>query len=568
MVNSKIFKRLTQLSISPETGTTDYEQWIEQKDFFQFLLDSRSGEIPLYVSHHYTYIYSLFLPTNALKEGYIDDLMKWDVGPNSSWGYGYSFNKRGRPKRICVYPPFDSAGASLLKGTTPITFLRSFEGRKGRRSYVEINQFLIHLHGLHLDESTNSFCRLDEDGNIDQVLKIHHTEEGILVTVKNDIVDFHQFLTKTVLVRFFDRMVCRDWKKFGGWGNPECSIHQDKKNEIFWRTGLNREKSGDIFASYVRGFQVIRNVRPRREMIARLEGKPLEPKKYVKFIAVDWKNKRIAEISCDPKKLGNYFVKSDKPFGISPVFFKPEVLLKYKADPDKYTVSERKITCRGAWGLETYDINKEGQLHTYLVYLGRLPYSEQLYWKSFNEKPKGNISERAFKTDFKGNWDLSYDPLLSLKASLQKMQKDKTDLWECSDEDLYRRLNYPVTNSEKEWIDEVHTLDKLVTEGFSYLYLKSLATSLGCFNVKHGSIKMLESILDKKGISEKEIKGIIMPLDEIRNLRTKFAGHRSGEEAVKIKKELIRKYGSLKEHFRSLLQRADQAIQTLLILKF
>jgi len=567
MINSKVFKQLAQLSIPPEIETASNEQWIQQKNFFQFLFDTRNGEIPLYVSHFHTYIYSLFLPINVLKSNYIDDLMKWDAGPNSSWGYGYSFGKIGRPKKVCVYPPFDSAGTHLLKNATPITFWRYFEGRKGRQGYVEINQFLTHLHGLHWEEILNAFCRLDEDGNIDQVLKIHQAEESILVTLKSDIVDFHQFLTKTVLVRLFDRMVCQDWKKFGGWVNPKISINRDAKNEIFWRSGIASEKSGNLFASYVRGFQIIRNMRPRREMVAMLEGKPLKPKKYEKFIAVDWKNKKIAEFSCDPKKLGNYFVKSDKPFETSPVFFKPEVLLKYKADPDKYTISERHISCRGTWSLETYDINDKGQVHTYLVYLGRLPHSEQLYWKSFNERPKCGISERAFKTDFKGDWDLSYDPLSSLKSSLQRIQKEKIGLWVCNDEDLYRRLNYPVTDADKEWIDEIHTLDKVVIEGFSYQYLKSLATSLGCFDVTYGSIRMLETILGKKGISEEEVKGIIEPLDEIRKLRTKFAGHRTGEETTKIKKELLKKYGSLKEHFRSLLQRIDHGVQTLLIMQ-
>lgn len=60
----------------------------------------------------------------------------------------------------------------------------------------------------------------------------------------------------------------------------------------------------------------------------------------------------------------------------------------------------------------------------------------------------------------------------------------------------------------------------------------------------------------------------IDPLIEMRNLRTKFCGHRTGSEAVKIRNDLIKKHGSLKEHFRSLLQRTDQVIQTLLTIQF
>jgi hypothetical protein len=38
---------------------------------------------------------------------------------------------------------------------------------------------------------------------------------------------------------------------------------------------------------------------------------------------------------------------------LSPAFFRPEVLLKYKADRDKYTVGERDVSCRAAWHLLT-----------------------------------------------------------------------------------------------------------------------------------------------------------------------------------------------------------------------
>jgi len=72
----------------------------------------------------------------------------------------------------------------------------------------------------------------------------------------------------------------------------------------------------------------------------------------------------ITEISCNPTCLANYFTKSDLPFEISPAFFRPEVLLRYKSDPDKYELTIRSISCRDAWYLQTYDINDAGQVHT------------------------------------------------------------------------------------------------------------------------------------------------------------------------------------------------------------
>ena len=59
---------------------------------------------------------------------------------------------------------------------------------------------------------------------------------------------------------------------------------------------------------------------------------------YVKFLAHDWRNRRITKISTDPNATTNYFVAHENslPFETSPAFFRPEVLLKYKADQDKY----------------------------------------------------------------------------------------------------------------------------------------------------------------------------------------------------------------------------------------
>ena len=115
---------------------------------------------------------------------------------------------------------------------------------------------------------------------------------------------------------------------------------------------------------------------------------------------------------------------------MSPVFFKAEILHRYKADTVKYELDDRSITCRGAWSLRTYDVNKEGQVHTYLRYLGELPYKEQLYWQSFNEWPKGGLSERAITTDFRGDFYRGYDPLNNLKRAVMDLDERAPPWWQ------------------------------------------------------------------------------------------------------------------------------------------
>ena len=76
---------------------------------------------------------------------------------------------------------------------------------------------------------------------------------------------------------------------------------------------------------------------------------------------------------------------SDLPRRFGQPSSRPQVLLKYKADSDKYALEEA-VSCRGAWHLQVFDINEADQVHTYLKYLGDLPYGEQLHWKQYSHK--------------------------------------------------------------------------------------------------------------------------------------------------------------------------------------
>jgi len=568
MDSEKILKKSEIISKIPEYGTDEYKKFFEQKEFLQLLFETSIDEIPLFMSYKGIYIYSVIFPQSKLKGYYIDDLLKWQCSPDRTWGYGYFYNKRGKTKSF-ISQPYDSAGSELLKKASPITFSRYFEGRIGQKSYVEVSQLLTHPHNLHFLEERKAYCGLDEDGDIEEVIKIVENQEYTLVTIKQDILDFHLFLTKSVLLRFFDRTLFMD-KLFIKERSRQESTFRDQESEIYARGGIVFNEEKLPIESWLRGFQIIRNRQPLRKMIANLTDERLTPIKYEKFIAWDWKHKRIAESSCDPEELGNYFVKSDKPYETSPVFFKPEVLLKYKQNPEKYTIKQRSITCRGSWHLQTYDINKAGQVFTYLIYLGDLPHSEQLYWKSFNEEPKSGISERAFKADFKGEWDLPYEPLSELKESLKKLENEKSELWSCKKEELYEHLNYSATDSIKEWEDEILNLEQLVIEGFKHEYLKRIATSLSCYNAKAklGSIKLLKEILKAKKISEQEVNSIISPLEDIHFLRSIFSAHISGDKADIIRRKLVAQHGSLKKHFRNLIERTDNAIKTLLEISF
>jgi hypothetical protein len=213
----------------------------------------------------------------------------------------------------------------------------------------------------------------------------------------------------------------------------------------------------------VRGCQIIHTPLTKADLLDRFNGKGTPPRAYESFIAHDFKNGLVREISTAPGATANYFTNSDLPFETSPAFFRPEVLSKYKADSEKYSLEGGSISCRGTWHLETFDLNDAGQVHTYIVYLRNLPHEEQLHWKAYNEPPKAPLSKRAIKTDFEGDWDIEYDSLPSLKQRLTDIQERGEPWWTLRSEDLPARVQYPATTSPDEWANELMNLEQLLS---------------------------------------------------------------------------------------------------------
>jgi hypothetical protein len=237
------------------------------------------------------------------------------------------------------------------------------------------------------------------------------------------------------------------------------------------------------------------------------------------------------------------------------------VLLKYKSDREKYHLEDRSVGCRGAWHLETFDINEAGQVHTYLIYLSRLPYEEQLHWKQYNEPPKALLSERAITTDFEGHFYDEYDPLASLKHKLTKLHKANVGWWTLRSKDTFDRTLYPYTSSSDEWADEILYLDQLIVEGFEVKWLRQKAGELGREpDITLRSLKLTEECLIGLGFEEEQAYSLMSPFHEVHNLRSKLKGHASGEEAARIRKQALKEFGTFRQHFSQLCSDCDESL--------
>jgi hypothetical protein len=556
MYINQIKKQIFELNEIPKLNK-DLDKWFDLEDEINFLLNTTEDYIPIYFSYKHFFLNSFIVPVNKLRKGYIEDLLKWNsLLISYSYSYGYSYSKE-KPKKETFKAMSDGIGTKTLINSTAFIFHR-FNGDFKEKPFIELNQKIEHLLDIYWLGDKKAYCKLDDNGDFEKIFTVDKDKENefTLCTIKQEDLNFYLFLTNSVLARVFDLD-----KIHGSWNSDVnykriADSYRDAKKEIFFNRTKVLEENGKPIRAWIKGFQIIRNEEKLSKMRKILEGR--EDREYTSFIIHDFKNKKIVEWSSNPKELGSYFVKNDLPFETSPAFFRSEVLSKYKQDPSKYIIEDRNITCRGSWSLE-YDINEEGQVHAYICDLSRLPYQEQLYLSSFNEEPKAGISERAFKTDFMVSWDFDYDPLFSLKQILEKfpvakVKNRKFHIWKMPDlpetRDI-KTLNYVVTDSIKEWENQILILDQIIIEGLCTQSINQLAKYLGCRNEELGSLKQLIKCFETLSIEKSEITIFSDPLLKLWKLRSSVVAH-AGKNYPK---------GDLKKHNRVLIEDCDKAMR-------
>lgn len=546
-----------RLSSRPESPS-EFDAWIRQEDIIPFLQgNARSDELIADLSGDFVFVHTVIVPRLNVEAPDADELLSWNLNATSSWSIDVVHS--GGKRSIKLEDPLSSASGRILGQGEKLVFHRSFEGRQGQKGYYEILQKFAHIFGLHFLAERSAYCRLDKRGDIEDVVRIVELPRRgerwgtTIVTFSRATLDEYLAATDSALLMLFD--FTRYGRDFSGWNQPGTSERIVEGNLIY------RSRVVPGYASFIRGGHIIQPRFSKEEAIDRLDWSVQELREYASFLAWDWKNKILRQVSTAPGSTANYFTNSDLPFELSPAFFRPDVLVKYKSDSDKYRLEDRSITCRNAWHLETYDINEAGQVHTYLVYLQRLPYEEQLYWKSYNEAPKAPISERAFINDFEGNWYSEYDPLSSLRNIVLHLDHTAVPWWTLRSEDLPSRVHYPVTSSVDEWSNEILNLDQMLVEGFETRWLRQTCFALGRSpDPKFQSLKLIEECLVGLGLEPIDARKTTEPIQKLHMLRSKLKGHANGGEAVAIRREVLTQYGTYGKHFRVLCAECDGSL--------
>ncbi|MEM1087843.1 MAG: hypothetical protein AAGH90_08940 [Pseudomonadota bacterium] len=547
--------------------STDRNAWLgASEDGVKFLRShyDRDTEVILFASGRYTVVHAVLAPIGSVTPPDKTDLRNAWINTDETWTLERSYSGGGAETEydVRLRPPLAGSSSKSLEGGEKLIFRRRLSGVHKGPTPTEISQKLVHSLGTYFLPERNAYCRLNEKGDIDDVIKIHSRKGETdlhsinAVTIRADDLHEYMALTNTALfVRFdFTRTVPGG---FSSWGSERYTVDE---NDIFY-DGCSMPGH----ASFSNGYLIVRPNLRREDLVQSFKREcEVDTKKYEIFKFFDPKNGRLVETPIGPEKHVSYFKESPLPWDISPVFFRPEVLQRFKADPEKYTLEDRSIRCRNAWSLKTYDINEAGQVHTYVIYLSDLPYEEQVYWKAFNEWPKSGISKRAYTTDILGEWDQEYDPLRSLKIAIKKLDETQPSWWKPRDQTLHDAVKYPSTDSIAEWGNELLALDHLLTEGFIRRKLRHLASQNGLTVEKEwGSLKLLELMLEVMGTTKQRAEEIIRPLRELSRLRnsTKAHGDPAGRELAVADARTT--HGTLRMHFRNLAAQCDNSLNVI-----
>lgn len=559
--HKRLIEAITELDKVPADSNL-FSEWIEAEAHLDFLrINARAGELVIYASGEYTFIHSVVVPNDRLEPVDQQDLMQWSFNPYMSIA---SYVTGGGREDVWVERHLSGTGTKTLRDALQLIFARTFEGWTGPgRTYYELRQEYAHLVGIHWRPELRAYCRYDERGDIEPVVSVTSREDKnstmALVSFRWEPLEEYLAASDASLVRMFDFTLLRR-SGFNGWSDGATQEIIESPDFFFRR----RVMPG--YAAYTRGVQIIR---PRRSLQAIFRSITdgwfgTENKQHVEFLAYDWRNKRLTKISTDPVATTNYYQTEGNtlPFELSPAFFRPEVLLKYKADRDKYTVGERSVSCRAAWHLEAIDFNEAGQIHAYICYLRDLPYEEQLHWLSFNESPKASISKRAVTNDFRGEWMSFEQPLRKVLSTVQRWHRDKATWWTLRDEKLLERVNTPVTTSRDEWAEAFMDLAKLVIEGFE---TNAIRARLNAAQVPYGkedkTIALLEMLLSNTSGTGEAQK--LSGLRTVQLLRSKVKGHAGGSEAQQLAQDALMEHETFANHFQYVCEQVADELEAI-----
>ncbi|MEG4329340.1 hypothetical protein QUB37_20070 [Microcoleus sp. AT3-A2] len=427
----------------------------------------------------------------------------------------------------------------------PFVIHRRFHGI--RESYNEIIEEFRHFHRLYHDFEKNQLLKFDERG--DEIVVARIEANKVEVRLKK----VRQFLAvkKMHLAIYFDlkrysELLLADFPvKLES--EKDLTYHklEYKQDLTYYELRASSEKIFHIdkhkSLSYLLGKKLIPPFPLERCGMWPFDER--EEEDYMDFIIGLDENGDLIKHSCSPNRLANFLgANPDAPNYLTPVFFRREVLTKYYAHPERYSVEDGFLRCQGLWGLKI-DNNHHEYIVVFLGDLGQdLPADEQMYWRSYNVPPEGKISKANFKRSFLAEPTDPEQIDLMFKACFVRLSKNWKAVmgWRIflkldeADQHLLEALHIPLTNSQAEFDSQVLALTKLMIDSLNESEI--VKATPGDHTDTKGGISKFDQFLKAHHYPNHQQN--IQFLRNLQSLRSSSVAHRKGDNYKKIAKTL------------------------------
>jgi hypothetical protein len=413
-------------------------------------------------------------------------------------------------------------------GVEPLVFRRRFANIKP--GYVEVSEEFRHFHNLYEDKLTGSFIKIMGDGSEHEIVTIR--DKVVRIRVK----ELRQFLAakQMYLALYVYSLRCSpaELAELG-----LAPVHETVQEDLltFYRQRQSYGADGFRSSSLIRAKKLIPPF--DRSKCGIWPFPEQEQKESVKFIVASQQGQDI-EAPCDSfVEIPGECLPGRTQY-LTPVFFRKEVLNKYRERPDKYKIRDGYFCCGSQWGMSIDNNRDDGYIAAYLGDLGRdLPTSEQIHWRQYNVPPKGGISMTAFARDFNCQFapPAALDHLFLWRLDELRKRWHKATGWHLfkplSDEDEHHleSLHIP-SNSKPEFEQQVLSLSMALTESINE---KSLSQFID-LGPEDRSITKLGKFLAALRLNAFECH--ISFLRNLRDLRAGCGAHRKGDAYQKAAK--------------------------------
>ena len=460
------------------------------------------------------------IPTLIEKDG-------WDLHLAGGHPSVWTHYERGKILKH-VYCPFGNE-----EGIEPLVHYRNFHGM--REEFFEIAQEFLLYHNLYPEPSRKRFLVFNRDGDESEVVR-YGTD---LVEIRTDLLLRFCAIKQMALAIYVDSF------RYSSHTLEQLGLKETRLPAA----GANYQYHVAIVPEdsvFKREFETIGIIMGKKYILPGQmpsEDDDEQAEVYQEFvIGTDVHGKPIKH-TCDPDKLANYFGKNlHAPHYLTPVFFRSEVLSKYYAEPQKYSVEDGYLRCAGLWGVRI-DNDHPDYLAVYLGDLGRdLSENERSYWLSFNIPPEGRkISETNFRRSFLAEPTDPKKPDLVFKHEYGRFRDHfrKATGWDFfqplhqDDEHFLTGLHLLSKDNQAEFDAQLIALTKVLVDSINE---EEITKGLRTLVKNDKGITKLEKFFAERGMVgfEPHIKFLRV----LQDLRSTSAAHRKGSNYEKLIEDL------------------------------